>query len=131
MLNKDYERAISFLSGLHKKYADDPNIQHSLLDALLAVGKDETAVDWMIVPAVLKLDKHTLDYCYDYMRTKRKPGNVYDLYMELYNHGYPMFSREQLILLLDSDNRFIITGSKNRSYDCFTSVNRKRNTKKS
>jgi len=40
------------------------------LDALLAIGKDETAVDWIIRPAVLRLDKNTLDYSYNYLRKK-------------------------------------------------------------
>ncbi|SNS69310.1 hypothetical protein SAMN05446037_101746 [Anaerovirgula multivorans] len=46
--NKEYEKAISFLGDLHKKYPDDLNIQHSLLDALFAIGKDETVVNWIL-----------------------------------------------------------------------------------
>jgi len=68
-----YEKAIGFLGDLHKKYPDDPNIQNSLLDALFAIGKDENAVDWIIKPTVLRLDKDALDYCYNFLRAKRKP----------------------------------------------------------
>jgi len=130
VLNREYEKAISFLSGLHKKYADDVNIQYSLLAALRALGKDETAVDWIVKPVVLKIDEHTVEYCYNYLRPKRKPRTVYEVYVELYKYGYPMFSDEQLMLFLHLDNRFIFTGSKDKSYDCFIAVKRKSNAKK-
>jgi len=126
VLNEEYEKAISFLSNLHKKYADDPNIQYSLVEALLAVGKDENAIDWVIKPAVLKLDKDTLDYCYSFLRTKRKPRTVSELYLGLYSEGYPMFNDDQLMLFLHSDNRFILTGSETKSYECIVTIKRKK-----
>ena len=49
ILNKEYEKAISFLSALHQEYADDQNIQYSLLDALFAISKDETAIEWDLI----------------------------------------------------------------------------------
>jgi tetratricopeptide (TPR) repeat protein len=124
VLNREYEKAIGFLSALHEKYADDPNIQHSLLDALFAIGKDETAIDWIIKPTVLRLNNEILDYCYNFLRTKRKPRTVYEVYLELYSEGYPMFGDDQLMALLYSDNRFTFTGDETRSYDCFVTVNR-------
>ncbi len=126
VLNKEYEKAIIFLGDLHKKYPDDPNIQYSLLDALFAIGKDATAVNWIIKPNILKLNKDTLSYCYNFMKTKRKPRTVHELYLEFYNEGYPAFNDNQLMALLHSDNRFSLTGSDVDSHVCFVSVNRKR-----
>jgi len=49
VLNKEYEKAIRYLSGLYKESPEDPNIQHSLLDALAASGNDES---WNCLVAV-------------------------------------------------------------------------------
>lgn len=127
VLNKEYEKAIDFLDDLHKKYPDDPKIQHSLLDALFAIGKDETAINWIIKPNILRLDNNILDYCYNFLKTKRKPRTVHELYLELCCEGYPAFDDNQLMDFLLSDNRFVFTGSTDKSYDCFVSAIRKSN----
>lgn len=129
VLNKEYEKAISFLSALHQKYADDQNIQYSLLDALFAIGKDETVIDWIIRPTVLRLSGDILDYCYNFLRTKRKPRMVYDLYLELYMEGYLVFDDDQLMDFLHSDNRFTFSGNEAKSYDCFVTVKRKKDVR--
>lgn len=125
VLNKEYEKAINFLSDLHKKYPDAQNIQHSLLDALFTIGKDETAVKWLIKPDILRLEQGILDYCHNFMKKKRKPRTVHELYLELYNEGYPAFNDDQLMAFLFSDNRFSFTESNVESYNCFVSVNKK------
>lgn len=125
VLNEEYEKAISLLSNLHKDYPDDTNIQHSLLDALFATGKDETVVKWVDDPNILRLDQGTLDYCYNFMKKKRKPRTVYELHLEFYNEGYPAFNDNQLMAFLHSDNRFLLTGSSTESHNCFVSVNKK------
>lgn len=126
VLNKEYDKAISFLADLHKKYPDDLNIQHSLLDALFAIGKDETAVNWIVKPNILRLDGNTLDYFYNFLKTKRKPRTVQEVYLEFYNEGYLAFNDDQLMAFLHSDNRFSFTGSNANSHDCFVSVNRRK-----
>lgn len=126
VLNKEYEKAISFLNDLHKKYPDDLDIQYSLLDALFAIRKDETAINWIIKPEILRLDKDTLDYCYNFLRTKRKPRTVHELHTELYCEGYPVFDEHQLMDFLLSDNRFVVKGSTDKSYECYVSVTRKK-----
>lgn len=89
VLNKEYEKAINFLYDLHKKYPDDLNIQHSLLDALFAIGKDKTAIDWIVKPKILRLNNDVLKDCYNYLKAKRKPRTVHELYLELCCEGYP------------------------------------------
>lgn len=125
VLNGEYEKAINLLSELHKDYPEDPNIQHSLLEALFAAGKDETAVKWVIKPNILRLDRSTLDYCYNFMKKKRKPRTVHELHLELFNEGYPAFNDNQLMAFLYSDDRFLLTGSNVESHNCFVSVNKK------
>lgn len=53
VLNKEYDKAIDLLA-LHNKEPEDPNIQHSLLDALFESGKDENYVKWIVKPEVIK-----------------------------------------------------------------------------
>lgn len=124
VFNQEYEKAIRFLGDLHKKYPDDPNTQYSLLEALMAIGKDENDFPWIIKPRVVKLDKSTLDYCYNYLKNKRKRITVSDLYLECYDKGYPMFRENQLMQFLRTDNRFILSDCEAPTYDCRVAVNR-------
>lgn len=130
VLNQEYEKAIRFLGDLHKEYPDDPNTQYSLLDALTAIGKDENDFPWIIKPEVLKLDENTLDYCYNYLRRKRKRITVSDLYLECYDEGYPMFCETQLMQFLRTDNRFILSDCEAHTYDCRVTVNRAKPVKR-
>ena len=86
ILNKEYEIAISLLAGLHKKHPDDPNVQGSLLDALFAIGKNETDMNWVIKPNILRLDNVTSDICHNLLKRKRTPRTVYELYTDLYRY---------------------------------------------
>lgn len=85
VLAKKYDEAINILAKLHKQDPEDPNIQISLLDALFASGKDESDMDWVIKPSVLRLNSYTLDCCYDFMKGKRKLKTVYELHLNLYS----------------------------------------------
>lgn len=125
VLSGEYEKAIRYLGELHKKYPDDSNIHHSLLEALMAVGKDETAFSWIVTPQVLRLGKDALDFCYSFMRLKRKPKTVEKLYIKCFNAGYPMFNAEQLIQSFQSDTRFILTGDLYDIFNCYIIVRRR------
>jgi len=122
VLNKNYDKALIFLSELHKQEPEDPNIQQSLLDALFATGKDESSIDWVVDPNVLRLNRNILEYCYDYLKKKREPKAVYELYTDLYAYGYPAFDDKQLLHFLFRDKRFQISDVKAPTYDCFISV---------
>jgi len=126
VLNKEYERAICFLTSLHKAYPDHQDIQFSLLDALFAIGKDENSVDWIERPIVFRLNSVVLDFCYEFLKRKRKTTTVYDLHIELYSQGYPVFDDKQLMQFLDKDKRFLIQDTCAESYDCFISVVKKK-----
>ena len=126
VLNKEYEKAISFLLGLHKKHPDDPNVQGSLLDALFAIGKDETDIEWVIKPNALRLDNDILDICCNILKGKRKPRSVAELYVDLYSNGFPAFDEDQLMEFLLLDHRLEFTGSTDYSFNCYVKVLSKR-----
>lgn len=124
VLNKEYDKAIELLSELHTKEPDNPNVQHTLLDALYKAGKDETAIDWIVKPRILQLDKDVLEECYNNIKTARKVRTVYELHLDLSTEGYPRFNEKQLADYLCSDNRFVVTGNTDTSYDCFVRLNK-------
>jgi len=124
VMNKEYGKAIFYLYDLHKKHPGDPDVQHSLLDALFAIGKDETAINWIVQPNILRLNNVVLDACYNSLRTKRKPRTVYDVYLELLSEGYVTFDTNQLINLLFSDNRFSVKAGDGKSHECYVSISK-------
>jgi tetratricopeptide (TPR) repeat protein len=126
VLNKEYQRAIHFLTSLHEKYPDHQDIQYSLLDALFAIGKDENAVDWIKRPIVFRLNSAVLDFCHEFLKRKRKPITVYDLHIDLYGVGYPVFNDRQLMQFLGEDKKFLVQNICAESYECFVSVVRKK-----
>lgn len=97
------------------------DIQYNLLDALFSVGKDETDVNWIVKPKLMRLDRNTLDYLYNFMKRK-KPRTIHELHLELYNEGYPAFNEDQLMAFLHLDNRFEFTGSEDESHNCLMRV---------
>ncbi len=126
VLNKEYEKAIFYLYPLHKKHPEDPNVQHSLLDAVFAMGKDETAINWIVQPTILRLNAVVLNLCYRFLKGKRKPRTVEDVYLELLCEGYLTFDANQLMMLLLSDNRFSVTVGNEKSYDSYVKVSKNR-----
>lgn len=118
VLNEEYEKAIEFLIPLHECEPEDPNIQYSLLDALFATGKDENAVRWICPPTVLRLGEEISIFCYNFLKKKRKPRTVAEIYLEIYAEGYPAFKEEELKKHLFEDARFILSGIDVQAYIC-------------
>jgi len=108
ILNKKYDKAIEFLSKLHKKYPDFGDVQYSLLDALFATGKDENSYKWVIKPTVLRLNKYVLDFCYEFLKYRRKGISISTIYCELIPKGYLRFEEGDLFKALATDDRFEI-----------------------
>ena len=125
VLNKEYGKAIFYLYDLHKKQPEDPNVQHNLLDALFAIGKDETAINWIVKPHIFRLNDAVLNTCYNFLKGKRKPRTVDDVYLELLRDGYVTFELNQLMNFLLTDNRFSVKGDNGMVHDCYVSVKRK------
>lgn len=107
VLNGEPEKAIELLSGAHRKYPHDEDIQHVILDALFALGKDETDFEWVERMPVYRLDASVLDRCHAYLKPKRKLRDVYDLHGQ-FIHGYCVFSPEELLEAVRGDDRFVV-----------------------
>lgn len=106
VLCKEYEKAIDFMRPIYEKYPDEIDIQHTILDALFGLRKSERDFEWRSFPKVLRLNKEISDYCYEYLKGKRKARELSDVYNELILEGYHVFTIEELLDFLAQDGRF-------------------------
>ena len=107
VLNGNYEKALNYLTECHQQYPEINEYQHLLLDVLFGMGMTEDDYDWSKKPVVLRLYKDIIDACYLYLKPKRKPRSIYDIYNEFVFRGYVVFTPEDLLLKLLDDQRFI------------------------
>src|SRR5437870_4273004 len=108
VLNGEYEKAIEFLSEHHKHQPDNPDYHCVILDALYALGKTEDDFDWLEKPVILRMSAEILDACYEFLRSKRKPRSVNELYTRFVMKGYLLFIEEDLLKALSEDGRFVV-----------------------
>jgi tetratricopeptide (TPR) repeat protein len=108
VLNGEYEKAVEFLSKHHRKQPDNIDFQHVILDALFALGKTEDDFDWTEKPVILRMSDDILNICYEYLKPKRKPRSIIELYTEIVMKGYLLFTAEDLFKGLVQDQRFIV-----------------------
>ena len=106
ILNGEFENAIDFMSDHHRKHPWIEDYQHVILDALFALDKDEGDFNWVEKPVILRLSENILDACYEFLKPKRKPRSVADLYIEFVMKGYLLFTEEDLYNALSTDQRF-------------------------
>ncbi|KLU64487.1 hypothetical protein DEAC_c36890 [Desulfosporosinus acididurans] len=106
ILCKEHEKAIDFFEPLYRANPDFEDIEYSILDALFALGKSERDFKWVTVPVILRLDKKTSDFCYDYLKGKRKARELDDVFCQLLVEGYLTFDEEELLNHLTKDGRF-------------------------
>src|SRR5690554_3054949 len=57
VLNGEYEKALNYLKDLHIRYPDYGDVQHSILDCLFALGKNEEDFEWEEKPSILRISK--------------------------------------------------------------------------
>ena len=108
ILNKEFEKAIDYLTPLHNKEPDEENIHILILDAIFALGKNENDFKWKVKPAVLELNDDIIDLCYDLLKLKRKGRAITDLYTSLLVYGYLKFNETELYNAILIDCRFKI-----------------------
>ena len=125
VLNGEYQKAIDFLSEHHRDFPENTDYQHTLLDALFALGKTEDDFDWAERPVILRLTQQTLDACYEYLKPKRKPRSGSLLHLEVTTGGYPLFDADQLLEALQADCRFSIIREGRSAFLAEVSVVRK------
>lgn len=109
VLNNEPEKALKLLREPHRRYPGDWDLQYVILDALFALGKDESDFDWVErIPVIHLKDSRTLDFCHAYLKPKRKPRLVDDLHCHLMVEGYCAFTREELLQAVRKDERFVV-----------------------
>ncbi|EGW39301.1 hypothetical protein [Desulfosporosinus sp. OT] len=106
ILCKEYEKAIDYFTPLYRKNPEFDDIVYSILDALFALGKSERDFKWVTVPIIKRLNNEVSNFCYDYLKGKRKARSLEDVYCQLIDEGYLTFSEEELLNHLIEDGRF-------------------------
>jgi len=106
ILCKEYEKAIDFFSPLYRENPDFIDIEDSILDALFALGKSERDFKWVSMPNIIRLNNEVSNFCYDYLKGKRKGKILDEVYCQLIPEGYLTFNVEQLLNYLTNDGRF-------------------------
>jgi len=107
VLNKEYDKAIQFLSEPHRENPSFPEYQHVILDALFALGKNEDDFDWVERPIILRMGPNIIEKCYEFLKLKRKPFTIGDLY-NMFLGDYLLFTEQDLLKALDNDERFVV-----------------------
>jgi hypothetical protein len=84
------------------------NPSHVILDALYALGKTEDDFDWVQKPVILRMSTEIVDACYEFLRPKRKPRTINELYIPFVMKGYLLFTEDDLLKALLEDSRFVV-----------------------
>jgi tetratricopeptide (TPR) repeat protein len=117
ILNGEYDKALAWLSGLHRKVPDHPDIQHLILDVLFATEKTEDDFPWVEKPTVVRLSSAVLDQCAEALKGKRKPRSAEELYAKLLiRWGYLLFTSNELLTALKQDSRFLVNDPKGSTF---------------
>jgi len=109
VLNNQNQDSIDMLTPYYMKDPEHPLYAHAILDALLAMGRKVEDFPWKSQPKLLELTKDTLDACYSHLKPKRRPRAVFDLHFMFMGDAYILFSEEELLNALASDERFIVS----------------------
>ncbi|MEJ6949983.1 tetratricopeptide repeat protein [Natronospora cellulosivora (SeqCode)] len=115
VLNKEYKKGLEFLKEVYKKYPDFVDIQFFILDCLFGLGKNENDFDWKEIPKIVRMNNQIIDECYKYLKNKRKPRNVYDIYSDLFLGDYNTFDEKDLLKEIKQDERFEIVDNSSSS----------------
>jgi len=128
ILNKRYSEAIKYVTPLYEKYYEEGFGIGQIIEALLGLGRSENDFNWIIKPVVLKLDNSTLETCIRFLKRKRKPICITDLYCDLIlNSDYAMFKEDSLFDFLKANGeKFIFTGDTDYFYDTKIKFNREK-----
>lgn len=126
--NGDYQQAIDYLANIHRQEPHYSGIQHTILNALFALGKNENDFNWVIKPNVIRLNQALIDHMYQYLCPKRKPRSLSELIGEVCPWGYQAFTKQALFQALQQDERFDIQGQTATSAEVRVKRHRKSRT---
>jgi len=107
-LNREYLKALKILEKIYREGVDDFTVGCMILETIWVLGKDEKEFDWYEAPRIFNLDEQVSNYCFEFLKGKRKAVPIYSLYLSFYGVGYTKFDEAQLYELLTKDPRFLI-----------------------
>ncbi len=101
IFNKKYSDAIDFLSPLYEENHEARFAMHEIIEALLAIGKNEFDFPWIDNPVVLRLDDDTLKMSIEFLRNKRRFIHILSIYEDfIFKSDYMDFKEEELVHFL-------------------------------
>jgi tetratricopeptide (TPR) repeat protein len=106
--NGQAQRAIAFLTPLHRAEPEQIAYQYGILEALIALGRTEKDFDWATPPRIYRVGPDVLAACFAYLCGKRRPRYVFDLKHQALADGYCLFSEDDLVAALRADARFVV-----------------------
>ena len=130
VLGSEFEKAIKFLYPVYKRFPEHTGVQRTLLEALFKSGKDETAIEWINTPKIINLGKDEINFCYDFLKNKRKARDIHTIYYNynyLYEFEYMNFNEQDLYEALKKDKRFVIENDTGNWFDANVSVVKTKN----
>ncbi len=96
-LNKRFAETLQFITPLYQENFEVGFGIHEIIEALRGLGKSELAFNWVVKPKIIKLDSDALGLCVEFLKPKRKPSSITDIYCAMLMQGdYCDFNEEQL-----------------------------------
>jgi hypothetical protein len=117
-LNEEYKRAFVGYSKLYKEDPENYDVIYGLLVCMKKLKININDFKWKKKPEIASLEAGIED-SYEYMKGKRKPRSVLELYSEMYGHVYLEFTNEDLLESLMRDQRFVLVGKKEGVFSKF------------
>ena len=111
--NKEFDKALRFLTSIYKIDPYYLDVIQSILDALYGLERTENDFNWVEKPEILRLDDKTKRICEDFLRTKKKPIPFLSLYEYLIiGFDYLKFQEKALYEYLIIDESFELDNHK-------------------
>ncbi len=113
VLNGEQQKAIDLVAPYYHRDPGHPLYEYAILEALFGMGKGIDDFSWQRPPEVLRMGDAVLDECYSYLKLKRKPRTVSNLYIMFIGRAYLLFNEFDLLQGLVSDGRFRVSNQDN------------------
>jgi len=108
LLAGDPARALEVAAPCHAAEPDDPWIEDTILEALLALGRTEDEFPWLgETPRVLRLDEGFLDRVHERVAEDPELEDLALLYHVLAEEAFAAFGPEELLAALEAHPLFV------------------------
>jgi hypothetical protein len=126
-LNNKFKETLDFITPYYQDNYEAGFGIHEIIDALKGLDKAENDYNWIVKPAIIKLNPDTLKLCVDFLKPKRKPSSLSDIYCDLMLRGdYVDFTEEKLAnFLFENPDTFDIKKSSDYFWDMDIKLRRK------